>query len=407
MKGKNFLLLTITIIIAAVVIAFIQWGLKYSTVSRSGGDSESTAYSEHKEDDSFDNSRLVYLSEEQIKQFGVEMEVAGPGKLQVEITLPGELVLNADRVAHVVPRVSGVARAVRKKLGDEVHENEIMAVIESRELADIMAELLAARERLILAESNFEREEKVWLKRISPERDFIEAKNKLAEARIELHTAEQKLGALGFSNEYLARLSMRSDRTSLLYEVKAPFRSTVIEKHISLGEVLSDEVAVFVVADLGTVWVNLDVQQKDLMSIRVGQRARIEVPNTNIRREGRIDFIEPVATATNRTIHARVVLSNRDGRFRPGLFVNGTISVGDLEVTILVPNEALILMDGNMCVFLYAKEENGFELRPVNVGRRNEAYSEIISGLAAGEMYVTKEPFILKSELGKPEADHH
>ena len=65
--------------------------------------------------------------------------------------------------------------------------------------------------------------------------------------------------------------------------------------------------AAFVVADLDSVWVNLDVQQKDLMPIKMGQEAIIEVPNSNLRGTGRVSFIEPVATASNRTIHARVM----------------------------------------------------------------------------------------------------
>jgi cobalt-zinc-cadmium efflux system membrane fusion protein len=404
MKSKSFWFLAATIFIAVVVVALFQWGLKHTGISNSAPSGHADNTAEHHEDPSHENEGFVYLADDQLKQFGIETQAAGAGKLEIEVILPGELVLDADRVAHVVPRVSGVVREVRKNLGDPVRENEVMAVVESRELADTIAALLAARERLNLAQSNFEREEKVWLRKISPEQDYIEAKNRLAEARIELHAAEHKLLALGFSDDFLSRLSEQSEKTPILYEITAPFEATVIEKHISLGEVLSSEDAVFIVADLRSVWGNLDVQQKDLSLIRVGQKATIEVPNSNIRGEGRIDFIEPLATSTNRTVHARVVLPNNNGRFRPGLFVNGRISVGDLEVPLLVPNESLLLMEGDMCVFV--REGEGFRLRPVNIGRSNEKYSEIVSGLSPGEEYVSREPFILKMELGKPEAEH-
>jgi len=404
MKSKNIWFAAATVIIAVVVVVLFQWGLKHTGVSYSARSPQANNTGEHHEDQSHEHEGFVSLTDAQLKQFGIETKAAGAGKLRIEIILPGELVLNADRVAHVVPRVSGVVREVRKNLGDTVRENEVMAVVESRELADNIATLLAARERLNLAQSNFEREEKVWLRKISPEQDYIEAKNRLAEARIELHAAEHRLLALGFSDAFLSRLSAQSGKTPILYEITAPFDSTVIEKHISLGEVLSSEDAVFIVADLRSVWGNLDVQQKDLSLIRVGQKATIEVPNSNISGEGRIDFIEPLATSTNRTVHARVVLPNNNGTFRPGLFVNGRISVGDIEVPCLVPNESLVLMEGNMCVFV--KEDEGFRLRPVDIGRSNEKYSEIVSGLSKGEEYVSREPFILKMELGKPEAEH-
>jgi len=404
MKSKNIWFAAATVIIAVVVVVLFQWGLKHTGVSYSARSPQANNTGEHHEDQSHEHEGFVSLTDAQLKQFGIETKAAGAGKLRIEIILPGELVLNADRVAHVVPRVSGVVREVRKNLGDTVRENEVMAVVESRELADNIATLLAARERLNLAQSNFEREEKVWLRKISPEQDYIEAKNRLAEARIELHAAEHRLLALGFSDAFLSRLSAQSGKTPILYEITAPFDSTVIEKHISLGEVLSSEDAVFIVADLRSVWGNLDVQQKDLSLIRTGQKAMIEVPNSNIRGEGRIDFIEPLATSTNRTVHARVVLPNNNGTFRPGLFVNGRISVGDIEVPCLVPNESLVLMEGNMCVFV--KEGEGYRLRPVDIGRSDEKYSEIVSGLSQGEEYVSKEPFILKMELGKPEAEH-
>ena len=404
MKSKGSLFFAVIVLIAVAVVAVFQWGLRHTKTSNNVAQHEEHANDEHPEDSLHENDGLVRLTADQIKQFGIKTEVATAGVLELDITLPGELVLDADRVAHVVPRVSGVAKEVRKNLGDTVLENEVMAIVESRELADSMADLLAARERLDLAENNFIREEKVWLKKISPEQDFIEARNRLAEARIDLNAAERKLHALGFSSDFLSQLSAELHDVPIFYRITAPFHSTVIEKHISLGEVLSSEEAVFVVADLRSVWVNLDVQQKDLSLIRIGQKATIEVPNSNIRGEGRISFIEPVATSTNRTIHARVVLPNNDGRFRPGLFVNGRISVGDIKVPLMVPNEALILMEGDMCVFV--KEGEGFRLRPVNIGRSNQKYSEIVSGLFTGEEYVFREPFILKSELGKPEAEH-
>ncbi len=404
MNRNSVWFLAVTALIAAAVVAVFQWGLKNTATPIGDPILQENNEAGNHEDGSHENEGFVYLTGDQLKQFGIETKVAGAGKLKLEIVLPGELVLNADHVAHIVPRVSGVVREVRKKLGDTVQENEVMAVVESRELADNIATLLAARERLNLAQSNFNREEKVWLKKISPEQDYIEARNRLAEARIELHAAEYKLHAIGFSEEFLSQLSMQSDGTHLLYEITAPFRSTVIEKHISLGEVLNSDDAVFVVADLTSVWGTLDVQQKDLSLIRIGQKAVIEVPNSDIRGEGRIDFIEPLATATNRTVHARVVLPNRDSRLRPGLFVNGRISVGDMEVPLLVPNEALVLMEGKMCVFV--SEAGGFRLRSVNIGQSNEEYSEIVSGLSQGEEYVYREPFILKMELGKPEAEH-
>jgi cobalt-zinc-cadmium efflux system membrane fusion protein len=346
---------------------------------------------------------VVHLSELQIKQFGVETGVAGPGRLRLEVVLPGEVTLNADRVAHVVPRVTGVVREVRKNLGDNVLRGEIMAVLESRELADGTAAYLAARERLNLAQTNFAREEQLWQKKISPEQDYIQAKNAVAECGIELRNAEQKLRALGFSDDYIIRLPDRPEKAAIIYEMAAPFDATIIEKHISLGEVLKEESAAFVIADLSSVWVNLDVHQKDLPLIQLGQTAAVGIGNSGPTVEGRISFLEPMAEETNRTIHARVVLPNTGGRWRPGLFVTGRIAVDDVKVPILVPNEALIMIGGKNCLFL--KDEDKFRLQPITAGRTNGTSTEILQGLGAGQIYVIRGAFTLKSELGKPEEE--
>jgi cobalt-zinc-cadmium efflux system membrane fusion protein len=346
----------------------------------------------------------VRLSPEQVSQFGVETAVAGPGRLRIEVSLPGEVALNADRVAHVVPRVAGVVREVRKNLGDIVRRGEVMAVLESRELADSRAALLAARERVALAQSNFAREERLWLKRISAEQDYIQAKNALAETNIELRTAEQKLRALGFSDDYIARLSSHRDDAAILYEVAAPFDATVMEKHCSLGEVLKEDSSAFVIADLSSVWVNLDVHQKDLPLIHVGQTAVISIGGAPLEARGRVSFLEPMATETNRTIHARVVVPNADGRLRPGLFVSGRIAVEDDRVSVLVPSDAILLIDGKTSLFVKAGE--AFKLQPVTTGRTNGPVTEIQTGLTAGQEYVRRGAFTLKSELGKPEAEN-
>ena len=402
MKNRSAVPIATLVVLAVLILGAIAlWSVKGG-----GGPSVVPAKAGGKKDEpkkSESSEGLVRLSESQLKQFGVETAQAGPGRIRMEVVLPGEVSLNADRVAHVVPRVTGVVRDVRKNLGDTVRRGEVMAVLESRELADSTAALLAARERVSLAQSNFAREEHLWQKKISPEQDYIQAKNALAEAGIDLRTTEQKLRALGFSEEYIAKLPDRQGQAAILYEIAAPFDATIIEKHISLGEVLRDESAAFVIADLSSVWVNLDVHQKDLPLIQVGQIAAIGVGSAAPAVEGKISFLEPIAEETNRTFHARVVIPNTGGRWRPGIFVTGRIAVNDVEVPVLVPNEALIMVGGKTCLFL--KEGDNFRLQAVTAGRTNGVSTEITAGLAAGQTFAAKGAFTLKSELGKPEEE--
>jgi cobalt-zinc-cadmium efflux system membrane fusion protein len=74
----------------------------------------------------------IVLSEKAIRESGIEVVAASGGELEQTLTLPGEVVLNADKVAHIVPRVAGIVRRVDKNLGDEVLAGEVMAILESR-----------------------------------------------------------------------------------------------------------------------------------------------------------------------------------------------------------------------------------------------------------------------------------
>jgi cobalt-zinc-cadmium efflux system membrane fusion protein len=346
---------------------------------------------------------MVRLPAARAQQLGIEVAVARAGSVQTSPTLPGTIALNADRRVHVVSRIPGIVQEIRKQLGDQVRAGEVMAVIDSRELADTKAAYLAARERVTLAETTFAREKDLWEKKISPEEDYLKAKQALAEARIELQVAAQKLRALGFSEAYMQQLAGRANAPLTRYEVVAPFAGTVIEKHITIGEVLKDDTEAFVVADLSTVWVDLNIAAKDLPLVRKGQRVAIAV-NPTMQTEGTVSYVSPVVSDETRTAVTRVVLPNPDGRWRPGLFVTATLTASETPVAVLIPKTATQTIDGQPSVFVQTSE--GFAPRPVTLGRANETHVEITAGLQAGERYATTETFILKAELGKGTAGH-
>jgi membrane fusion protein, heavy metal efflux system len=347
--------------------------------------------------------KVVRVPAAKAQQLGIKVEVARAGILQTSLTLPGTIALNADRQVHVVSRIPGIVQEIRKQLGDAVRAGEVMAVIDSRELADTKAVYLAARERVTLAETTFAREKDLWEKKISPEEDYLKAKQALAEVRIELQVAAQKLRALGFAEASVQQLAGRANASLTRYEVVAPFAGTVIEKHIVVGEMLKDDTEVFVVADLSRVWVDLNLPTKDLALVRKGQRVVIAA-NTTMQAEGTVSYISPVVSDETRTVLTRVVLPNPDGRWRPGLFVTATLTASDTPVAVLVPKTALQTIDGQPTVFVQTPE--GFVPRPVTLGRANETHVELTAGLEAGTRYAATETFVLKADLGKGTGFH-
>ena len=380
---------------AVIVCAAVAWFALSEAAVAAETDSRqpSTGHDAHGE------KHFVHLDAGELEEFGVQVAAAGPGRLQTLIELPGEIAIDPDRLAHIVPRVVGVVRQVEKKLGDRVRAGDVLAVLDSRELSELKSAYLVARERAQLAEATFSREEKLWLQEISSEKEYLEARWGVAEARIEMRAAEQKLHALGFSDEYLRELSFAEDEHFTRYEMIAPFDARIIEKHITLGEIIQDDAEAFVIADLTSVWALLTVYQKDLARLALGQQVRISVTGGAASAEGSISYISPVVDQATRTTQARVLLPNPEGTWRPGSFVSGSWAAEQVEVALMVPASAVQMIEGRTSVFI--ETEEGFEPRPVQLGRTNETHVEITAGLQPGRRYVAKGAFTLKAELAK------
>ena len=348
----------------------------------------------------------VQLTEREMREFGVELRTAEADTLPLGLNLPGEVVFNPDQVAHVTPRVPGVVREVVKDIGDRVQAGDVLAVLDSRELAQAKSSYLAAQAKLELAQANFERERKLFEQEIAPEAEFLQARQALREAEVDLQLAERELHALGLSEQQVADLPQQGEEGLTRYELAAPIAGTIIRRHITRGEVIPAQPAEppFVIADPSTVWVRLTVYPKNLGQVRPGQQVRITANNTNASATGTIDYVSPQVSEGTRTAEARVVLPNEGGVWRPGQFVSGEVRLSDTRADVVVPASALQTVEGETVVYVQTPE--GFEARPVEVGRRSQQRVEIAAGLKPGERYAATNTFTLKAEQGRGLLEH-
>ncbi len=337
------------------------------------------------------------LTPEQRRRFGIVVRPAGPGTLANEVSLPGAVMFNQDRVVHVVPRVAGIAREVFKSVGDAVDAGEVLAVIESRELADAKSEYLAARAREGLAAKTFARERTLREKQVSSEQDYLEAEQALAEARIELRSSEQKLHALGLPEHDVKGLDAGLDEAITRYEIRSPIAGIVTERHVALGESLKDDADVFTVVDMSTVWVHLTVFTKHLGAVRPHQEVILRAEHSGAQARGEISMVTPFVEESTRSATARVVLDNSDGAWRPGTFVTGFISNSGTSLPVVVPKHAVQNIEGRDVVFV--EHEGAFEMNSVTVGRADRTRVEIVAGLKPGTPVVAEGAFQLKATV--------
>ncbi len=347
----------------------------------------------------------IPLSEDQIRALGIVTANAGPGTLQTALTLPGEIILNDDAQAQVTPYVSGYVKEIRKRQGDRVQKGEVMAVLESRELADAGVLYLAARERLVLAKKTFEREESLWRRKITPEADYLESKMALSAAQITVRSARQKLMALGLSKAAIDRFPRNADDSLTRYEIVSPLDGQVLLKNLSLGEMVESTDAVYRVADMKTVWVKINLLQKQLPYLKKGMTVHIQGDDPLPEATGTLTFIGPLVRRETRTASGRATLSNASGVWRPGLFITARVVVGEKRIPLLIPNKAVQPMGGKPVVFVPVRE--GFEERIVTTGQSDETHVEITSGLSSGDEIVTDGSFELKATLMTDGMDSH
>ena len=360
---------------------------------------------DHADEDEHSESVEVHLNANQISELGIVVSAVTNGAVDGILELPAEVGFDQNHLAHVTPRVSGIVRSVAVAEGDRVEAGDVLAVLNSRPLADAKASYLSARARLDLAESSFEREERLWERQISAEQDFLDARRALEEARIEVRSAGQQLDALGVDVSTLPRMVASSDVSLTRYELAAPISGTIIERHAVLGEVLEEgaQPPAFIVADTDSVWVDAAVYGADLGRIRAGAPVSIDPGDGGQPIESSIDFVSPQIGERTRTGRARIVIDNPGDRLRPGMFVTVFAAASDAQPTVRVPVTALQTVDGETVVFV--RTSDGFEVREVRLGRRSDRYAEILSGVSLGEMIATTQSFSLKAELQKGEFD--
>ena len=346
----------------------------------------------------------VELTPDAVQSAGIGIETAGPAQIKTVLELPGEIELNADKVVHVVPKVSGVVTEVYKNLGDTVRHDEVIAVLDSREVAELKSEYMASMKRVELAQATFERKERLWKQKISSEKDYLASRQALAEEEINLQTATQKLLALGFSQTDLDSIPEMTGRGLTRYELKAQFDGTVIKKEIAVGEAIKEDADIFAIADLCTVWVGVTVYAKDLSVVKVGQNVTVRSKVLGLEEDGVLTYLGPLVGEQTRTAQGRVVVQNPEGHWRPGLFVAVEIVQEEVTVPVAVSVDAIQTFRDWSVVFVQYGDL--FEARPLELGRSDGRWVEILHGLSPGEKYVSRNSFILKADLGKAGATH-
>ncbi|MDZ7791056.1 MAG: HlyD family efflux transporter periplasmic adaptor subunit [Xanthomonadales bacterium] len=185
------------------------------------------------------------------------------------------------------------------------------------------------------------------------------------------------------------------------YPLRAPIDGVVQHRHANPGEVAGDQ-PLFVIVDSRSLWAELKVFPGQRGELAADQPVRIE---SGIRATE--TAIEHILAARNGEPFAiaRARVDNVDQAWLPGDRIGARVLVERVEVPLAIDNRALQQMDGRSVVFV--RHDDRFEPRPVELGRRDDRHSEVLSGLSAGDDYAVENSYLIKADLEKSGAGHH
>ena len=310
----------------------------------------------------------------------------------------------ADRKARVGPRINGRVTALKAGVGDVVKSGTLLALIDSPDLGRAKADYLAALAMAKVTREGADREKALFEKTISSEKDWREAEAASIKARAEKEAAENRLHALGLSDGDLSRMRVEGHYSSTM-SMLSPMEGVVVERPVSLGQMVEPSDTLFLIMDLREVWILVDVYERDLSQVRIGQNVRVKVaayPNKDFL--GTVQNIGAVVEQRTRAVKVRVVLQNQSGDLKPGMFATVSIegTSGETHEHLFAP-AAAIQRDGDTHIVFVPHGENEFQPRGVKLGHQAGDWVEIEEGLSEGDTVVASRSFALKSEMKKEE----
>lgn len=409
------------ILIALILAVAVGGGLYYRTTQTKGGaeqaehkeagpkEEKAGGHDEHKGEkgghDEHGEEGKVKMTAELQKQNGVVVGPAKQQRLAGVISATGKVEANADKIAHVSPRISGKIVAVKSSLGDSIAAGQVLAILDSVELGEALSRYHQSKTKLALAQANNERVKALVEKKIAARKDILQAETDYKTAQTELHTDEERLSLFGVNLSDVKG----DDHKKPLLPVRSPISGIITEKHAIVGELSDPSKSLYTIADLSSVWVVVDINEKDLAKIHRGQTASVAVGAfPDLKLKGRITYIADLVDQNTRTVKARIEVPNAGRKLKPEMFATIELALAaDAPPVLAVPEDALQDLDGKKVVFV-AEKTDEFAARPVQTGRAAGGMVEIVSGLKEGEQYAVKGSFILKSEIKKSEMkDEH
>ncbi|TGK47179.1 efflux RND transporter periplasmic adaptor subunit [Leptospira bouyouniensis] len=350
-----------------------------------------------------DKSKFI-ISQEIQKNHPFSVVYLQERALEEELQLPGTVSYDMNNVAKVGSRVNGRILQVFVKEGEYVKKGTAIASIQSVDLGTTEANYLKARARLEALKVQADRAKDLYERKVTSAKEYEMSLMDYKSVKAEMETSRNALENLGLNETEIANLEAGKYNSKNLY-IRTPISGTVTEREAIIGQAVNARDNLFTVADLSVLWINLEVYEKDLASIRMGNEAKvIPIGSKDESLRAVVSHVGDVIDPIKKTAEIRLEVRNSKGKLRPGQSVTATVvgamvasSVNKAKV---IPSDCIHKIEGENFIFI-RNPDGSFSAKKIGIGKLYDNWVEVTEGVGSGEAIVEEGSFVLKSEYLK------
>ncbi len=344
---------------------------------------------------------IVEITEQLAQQ--IKLHTVGHIEMRGTLRVPGTIQVDEQRMARIGASVTGRIRDIEATLGQNVKNGEVLATLNSTELAQNQLVYIKAAQQIGLQTKAVERA------RLLQEADVIGAaelqrrESELSAAQAELNAARDQLLVLGMNESAIDKLT-KSAQIRSYSNVISRINGTVISRKVNLGQVVQPAEELFIIADLSHVWVVAEVPEQQIDLIKVGEEVVVEIPAlANKQYKAKLIYEGDVVNPETRTVTVRSDLANADREIKPDMLVSMLIQ-SQPEAKLALPLQSIVRENDSTYVYVQLSP-NKFRLREVELGPEHEGMVTILNGISDGEIVVADGAFHVNNERKRKELE--
>jgi membrane fusion protein, heavy metal efflux system len=329
------------------------------------------------------NPELFTIPQDQMSH--VQVLTVQPTTLTRSLRLTGAVAYNSFRTTPVITQVSGPVSRVVVVPGQKVHAGEPMLYVASPDYSQLRTNYLKTKDAYALAQKAYARAQDLYQHHAIAEQNVEQAQSAEVQASGDVAAAQAALKVMGIADPD----ALVKAPPSFEVPVKAPISGLVVEQDVSAGQLIQPGTTqCFMISDISNVWVLVNVYQKDLPYVRVGDTVTIQTDAYPEVFRGRISYVAAALDPNTRTLQARIETNNPGDKLKKDMYVVATVTAGTIRNAIALP-DAAVLRDSENRPFVYAAaSSNQFGRRSVTLGESLNGQTEVTGGMKAGDQVI-------------------